>query len=169
MPNRITLDITHPLTTTRLGVLLGQTAAVGDVVLLWGDLGAGKTTLTQSIGQGLGVPEDAYITSPTFALLHEYPGRIPLYHMDLYRLSTENDVLELGFEEYIYGDGICVIEWPDRLGSLQPEEHLAVRLGFTSTGGRQAELRANGPRWLAWLKATDFSQLEERAEHISST
>ena len=71
---------------------------------------------------------DCYITSPTFSLLHEYPGRIPLYHMDLYRLGSEDEFVDLGFEEYMYGDGLTVIEWPDRLGSLMPESRLHLEL-----------------------------------------
>ena len=80
--------------TIALGRHLGNVAEPGDIFTLSGDLGAGKTTLTQAIGQGIGVPKDCYITSPTFSLLHEYPGRISLYHMDLYRLGNENEFLD---------------------------------------------------------------------------
>ena len=85
-----------------LGRLLGELALPGDVICLDGDLGAGKTTLTQAIARGLDVPNTCYVTSPSFAIFHEYPGRIPLYHMDFYRLQDSLEIVELGFEEYFY-------------------------------------------------------------------
>ncbi len=130
--------------TLKFGRLLGREARPGDVFTLTGDLGAGKTTLTQAIGQGLEVPESCYITSPTFSLLHEYPGRFPLYHMDLYRLAGEEEVEELGFEDYIYGEGLTVIEWPDRLGSLMPEDRLDIELSIVSETARKVILTAYG-------------------------
>jgi tRNA threonylcarbamoyladenosine biosynthesis protein TsaE len=138
-----------------LGRKLGQLARPGDVITLAGDLGAGKTTLTQAIGEGLGVPNHFYITSPTFSLLHEYPGRLPLYHMDLYRLAGEGELENLGFEDYIYGDGLTVIEWPDRLGSMLPDDRLEVCLEFVGPDGRTAAFMACGTAWqerLAELK-----------------
>lgn len=133
--------------TRRLGQRLGELAAAGDVITLSGDLGAGKTTLTQAIGHGLAVPADHDITSPTFGLLHEYPGRLPLYHMDFYRLRSEEDLLELGVEEYLEGEGLCVIEWPDRLGALLPPERLEVELAHTGPTSREATLTPGGSRW----------------------
>ena len=138
--------------TTAFGHLLGQQALPGDIITLAGNLGAGKTTLTQAIGQGLLVPEDCYITSPTFSLLHEYPGRIPLYHMDLYRLADEEEIEALGFEDYLYGEGLCVIEWPERLGSLLPEERLHIDLLFTGETARRAELTGYGAEWQERIK-----------------
>jgi len=129
--------------TKRLGVQLGELAKPGDIYTLTGPLGAGKTTLTQYIGQGLGVPDECYITSPTFSLLHEYHGRIPLYHMDLYRLSSE-ELYELGFEDYFYGEGLTVIEWPDRLDELMPEDRLEIILDFSSESSRTVFLVSHG-------------------------
>ena len=130
--------------TIALGRHLGKVAEPGDIFTLSGDLGAGKTTLTQAIGQGIGVPKDCYITSPTFSLLHEYPGRISLYHMDLYRLGNENEFLDLGFEEYMYGDGLTVIEWPDRLGGLLPESRLHLELTIVDEISRSVVISSFG-------------------------
>lgn len=145
------MDITLPLpnlhTTLALGRYLGEVARPGEVITLAGSLGAGKTTLTQAIGQGLGVPETYYITSPTFSLLHEYPGRLPLYHMDLYRLSDETEIEELGLLEYLYGTGLTVIEWPDRLGSLMPAERLHIELTLLNETARSAEISGYGGGW----------------------
>lgn len=130
--------------TIELGRHFGSKALPGDIITLSGDLGAGKTTLTQAIGQGMGVPGDCYITSPTFSLLHEYPARIPLYHMDLYRLGGEEEFIDLGFEEYLYGNGLSVIEWPDRLSSAMPESRLHIELTIINDTSRHAELTGYG-------------------------
>lgn len=129
--------------TKLFGLQLAELARPGDIFTLTGTLGAGKTTLTQFIGYGLGVPENCYITSPTFSLIHEYHGRIPLYHMDLYRLSND-ELYELGFEEYLYGEGLTIIEWPDRLGELMPEDRLEIVLDFASETARTARLLPYG-------------------------
>jgi len=129
--------------TRDFGLRLGREAQPGDIITLDGGLGAGKTTLTQFIGQGLGVPPDCYITSPTFSIMHEYNGRIPLYHMDLYRLGYE-DLEELGLEDYLYGGGLCVIEWPGRLEDLMPQNRLHINLEISSENSRAATLTAYG-------------------------
>lgn len=152
-----TIHLPNLAATLALGRKLGQLARPGDVITLTGDLGAGKTTLTQAIGEGLGVPNHFYITSPTFSLLHEYPGRLPLYHMDLYRLAGEGDMENLGFEEYIYGEGLTVIEWPDRLGSLLPEERLEVSLAFAGLEARIAKFTAFDAAWQERLAVLDQS------------
>jgi tRNA threonylcarbamoyladenosine biosynthesis protein TsaE len=139
--------------TSSLGHYLGETARPGEIITLAGSLGAGKTTLTQAIGKGLQVPQACYITSPTFSLLHEYPGRLPLYHMDLYRLSDETEIEDLGLLEYLYGTGLTVIEWPDRLGSLMPEERLHIELNLLSETARRAELTGHGEAWREKLAA----------------
>ncbi len=138
------IDLPDPAATAAFGRRLGKFAGPGDIFTLEGPLGAGKTTLTQAIGQGLEVPESCYITSPTFSLLHEYPGRIPLYHLDLYRLDDEGEIEELGLLDYIYGNGLTVIEWPDRLGSLMPGDRLHIELQPLSETSRRARLTAYG-------------------------
>jgi tRNA threonylcarbamoyladenosine biosynthesis protein TsaE len=114
--------------TVRFGEKLGELALPGDMICLEGDLGAGKTTLTQAIARGLRVPDSCYVTSPSFAILHEYPGRIPLYHMDFYRLHDVSEIEDLGFEEYFYLLGLTVIEWPERAGDLLPANRLRLRI-----------------------------------------
>ncbi len=133
--------------TESLGTVLGKIAEPGDIITLAGTLGAGKTALTQYIGRGLGIDPRIYITSPTFSLLHEYQGRIPLYHMDLYRLGSEEEIESLGFPEYFYGHGLTVIEWPERLGSLMPAERLHVELVISGENSRTAHLDAHGELW----------------------
>src|SRR6185437_5343902 len=110
--SHMTLHSASASQTHRLGALLGGLLRSGDVVLLEGPLGAGKTALTQGIGAGLGVRET--INSPTFTLLKEYLGRLPLFHFDLSRLQDPEELFALGFEDYFGGEGICVVEWADR-------------------------------------------------------
>lgn len=112
--------------TIALGERLGRQLGPGDVIALFGDLGAGKTTLTKGIAVGMGLAAD--IHSPTFTLIHEHPGAVPLYHVDLYRLSREEEIETLGLEEYIYSDGVTIIEWADRMKSLLPPERLDITL-----------------------------------------
>ena len=100
----------------------------GDVVALIGDLGVGKTCLTQGIARGVGIHEDQTVNSPSYILINEYTGEIPVYHIDLYRLQRLEDIVALGLEDYLEGDGICVIEWADRMSELLPESHIQVRI-----------------------------------------
>lgn len=110
--------------TKEFGIKLGSLLKSGDVVCLNGDLGSGKTTLTKAIGLGLGV--DDYITSPTFALINEYKGRMPVYHFDVYRLENVEELYDLGFDEYFYGRGVSIIEWADKIERFLPEERIVL-------------------------------------------
>ncbi|MFH0782437.1 MAG: tRNA (adenosine(37)-N6)-threonylcarbamoyltransferase complex ATPase subunit type 1 TsaE [Pseudomonadota bacterium] len=114
--------------TEKLGRFLGEKANPGETICLDGDLGAGKTTLSQAIARGLEIPENCYVTSPSFAILHEYEGRIPMYHMDFYRLQDAIEVIDLGFEEYFYLSGLTVIEWSMRAFEVLPEERLTLEI-----------------------------------------
>lgn len=121
------LHIANETETEKLGERIGQAAVPGMVVALIGDLGTGKTTLTKSIARGLGVTET--VTSPTFNIIREYKsGRIPLYHFDVYRIADPDEMFELGYEEYFYGDGICVIEWADIIEELLPEDAVIIHI-----------------------------------------
>ena len=129
------------------GNVLGTIVDSGDIITLAGPLGAGKTALTQAIARGLGVDPGIYVTSPTFSLLHEYQGSLPLYHIDLYRLAGEDEIESLGFTEYFYGNGLTVIEWPERLGSLLPPVRLHVELAISGQTSRTAILTGYGDLW----------------------
>jgi len=97
---------------------LGETANKGDVFCLIGDLGVGKTIFSKGFAQGMGI--DEHITSPTFTIVHEYEGKLPLYHFDVYRISDESEMDEIGYEEYFYGEGVCLIEWADIIPEIIP-------------------------------------------------
>ncbi|MEN6521849.1 MAG: tRNA (adenosine(37)-N6)-threonylcarbamoyltransferase complex ATPase subunit type 1 TsaE [Armatimonadota bacterium] len=130
--------------TMAFGEALGSRLGSGDVIALYGDLGAGKTTMTKGIALGAGV--DAEIHSPTFTLIHEHAGRVPFYHVDLYRLTGDEDIEFLGLEEYLYGDGIVVIEWADRAPKLLPAERIEINLGYTDDDRREIRIGATSER-----------------------
>jgi tRNA threonylcarbamoyladenosine biosynthesis protein TsaE len=119
----------------------------GELVLLEGTLGAGKTAFTQGIAEGLQVRQ--VVSSPTFTLLKEYEGRLPLYHFDLYRLDDPLEIVDLGFEEYFSGAGICVVEWADKAEGFWPAEHLRVRFQVVGEMERGLRLSGAGPRYEA--------------------
>lgn len=108
------------------GKKLGSLLQGGDILSLNGDLGAGKTTLTKSIGKGLGVED--YITSPTFALINEYEGRFRVYHFDVYRLDDVESLYDLGFEDYFYSDGVTIVEWGDRIKEFLPDNTINIEI-----------------------------------------
>ena len=125
-----------PEETLEIGRLLGENAGPGEVYALIGDLGAGKTVFTKGFAQGLGIEEP--VNSPTFTILQIYEeGRLPLYHFDVYRIGDIDEMYELGYEEYFFGDGVCVIEWADLIEELIPEDALTIRI----TRGEDEEAR----------------------------
>lgn len=134
-----------PEETVELGKILGESALPGDVILLEGKLGAGKTCLTQGIAWGLGI--DDYVLSPTFVIMRELYGRLTLYHIDLYRLDNIEESLDLGLDDYLYGKGICVVEWAEKAISILPENHLLIRIEYLSDTERGFTLEPNGKRY----------------------
>lgn len=152
-PRTIELRCASAAETRRLGVLLGGLLRAGDVVLLYGDLGAGKTAFTQGIGEGLGVP--GAVSSPTFTILKEYAGRLPLYHFDLYRVDDPGELEALGFDQYFYGEGASVVEWAERGEAAGappwPVDVLRVTLRATGGDGRVLAVSAVGPRGVELL------------------
>ena len=130
--------------TQNIGYKLGKLLGSGDVICLVGDLGAGKTTMTQSIAKALKVND--YITSPTFNIVNEYEGIIPLYHFDVYRISHSEEMYEIGFEEYIYGKGACIIEWANLIEDVLPENLLNIELKYKENE-REMILKPFGKRY----------------------
>ncbi len=127
--------------TIAAGRKIGASARAGDVFALVGDLGAGKTQLVKGIARGLGA--DAEVTSPTFTLIHEYAGgRLPLYHFDFYRLESKAEVLRLGIDEYLFADGVCVVEWADRFRELMPQSSRWISIRARESGERVIETTA---------------------------
>lgn len=134
-----------------IGERLGKLLQKGDIICLTGDLGAGKTAFTKGIGTGLEVKE--FITSPTYTIINEYEGRLPLYHFDVYRLEGPEEMYELGYEEYFFGDGATVVEWADIVRDIIPQE----RLWITIIRGKEEDTReiimeASGERYQEILK-----------------
>lgn len=129
--------------TIRIGEKLAKRLKKGDCVALIGDLGAGKTVLTKGIAKGLGVKRAQYVNSPTFVIIKEYKGRIPLYHFDLYRLNKSSLIDDENFEEYFYGGGVTVIEWADKIRNLLPKKHMEVRLAVAAEDKRRIEICRN--------------------------
>lgn len=122
------------------GMLLGRIARPGDIYCLDGDLGSGKTTLTRFIAQGAGVDSDCVVSSPTFAIMHEYPGKLQLYHIDCYRLGGGDELLDLGFEEYWEGEGLTVVEWASMAQDVLPEEKIMFHLSVISEEKRVVKI-----------------------------
>ena len=135
-----------PEQTWRTGQVLGRLLNAGDTVCLYGDLGAGKTNFTYGIAQGLEV-NDQYITSPTYTFVNDYEGRVPLYHLDLYRLEEPGELENIGFEEYLESDGVTVIEWADRAEDELPADRLSVYLSAVDEESREIGFLAEGERY----------------------
>ncbi len=130
----------------------------GDIICLEGDLGAGKTTFTQGVASGLEVPDDQYVTSPSFAIMHQYDGKIPLYHFDFYRLGMVDEIIDLGFEELFYGEGVCVIEWAERAEEILPRNCLTIHLSILDEQQRKVEISWSDDLWQKKIDAI-FSKL----------
>ncbi len=133
-----------PDETQKLGRTIGTIALEGDVVLLHGDLGAGKTCITQGIAEGLGVKEP--VRSPTFMLVNEYQGRLKLYHADFHRLDNLNEIWDLGIDEYISGNGLFVVEWAEKGIDVFPEEHLVIKIINVDENQRKFLISSKGIR-----------------------
>jgi tRNA threonylcarbamoyladenosine biosynthesis protein TsaE len=141
--------------TRALGEALGRLLQPGDVVGLSGEMGAGKTTFAQGVGEGLEVPEP--VSSPTFALVHEYRGRVPLWHLDTYRVASLDELVDLSWQELLAGCGVVLVEWPERIAAGMPPGRLDVLLRYGDGDCREIEFAPRGDRMQRLVK-----ELEER-------
>jgi len=136
--------------TLNIGRQIAKGLKKGDIVCLFGRFGAGKTVLTKGIASGLGVEKDKII-SPSFVLIREYlTSRIPLYHFDLYRLDRETDILALGYEGYLYDEGVAVVEWAEKLKYLLPKEYIKIRLDIVADDERKITITRHGKRYAGY-------------------
>lgn len=140
------LDIPDLAATEAVGRALGPLLFPGAVIALVGPLGAGKTHFTRAVAEGLGVRNPNVVTSPTFVLIQEYAGRLPVYHFDAYRLPGAREFAELGADEYLYGDGVCLIEWADKVPAALPADVLEVRLEVVGVDRRRMTVAPRGVR-----------------------
>lgn len=145
-----------PEETKKLGKKLGKLTKPGDLLAFYGELGAGKTCFIQGISQGLKVKD--YVTSPSFTIINEYKGKIPIFHFDLFRLNHAEEILELNYMEYFYGEGLTVIEWAEKIEAFLPQEHLKIDIKFKDHSQRIISLISQGDRFNRFLK--ELSKIE---------
>ncbi len=134
-----------PAETVRLGEILGNILSEGAVVALTGELGAGKTVFTKGLSRGLGVADDREVTSPSFVLVNEYQGRLPIYHLDLYRLPDAADVEDLGWTEFTAGPGVTVVEWAERAAGILPADRIDLDIRWAGLNERAFRFTGRGP------------------------
>lgn len=143
--SRLTIISHSPEETEQFGCQLARLLSPGSFLALRGGLGGGKTCFTRGLASVV-APDSAHlVASPTFAIMNSYPGPIPVYHFDFYRLSGDDDIAELGFEEFFYADGICVVEWSERLRELLPTDRLTVEFDYREGDQRAITISASGP------------------------
>jgi tRNA threonylcarbamoyladenosine biosynthesis protein TsaE len=154
------IDLPDLSATARLGRALARGLFPGAVVALTGTLGAGKTHLVRAIVEGLGIADSRFVSSPTFVLIQEYDARLPIYHIDAYRLTNAEEFADLGVHEYFEGDGVCLVEWADRVEAALPPEHLHIHLNITGEQSRQATIEGRGKRYEDIVEALRQSEPE---------
>jgi len=162
------VDLPTLSATEALGRRLGAQLRPGMVVALIGPLGAGKTHLSRAIAEGLGLVDSRVVCSPTFVLLHEYAARLPIYHFDAYRLCSEEEFNDLGAGEYLEGDGVCLIEWADRVAQCLPVDHLRIELRIVGETVRQAVVEGMGERTRELVRSLDVPPNPEGRASVST-
>lgn len=154
--------------TIRIGRSIGKYLRPGDVVALVGELGIGKTQFIKGLASGVGIGRPTYISSPSFTLINEYPGRVPFYHLDLFRLEQEKEAEELGLEDYFQRRGIIAIEWADKIPSLLPKEMLLVHFTFTGTNTRTLKITGKGTQYLNLVDQIQSSWFGDKKKGIQN-
>jgi tRNA threonylcarbamoyladenosine biosynthesis protein TsaE len=152
--------------TIRIGKNIGSLLLPGDVVALVGELGSGKTQFVKGMALGVGVGKPTYISSPSFTLINEYPGRIPFYHIDLFRLGWEKEAEELGLEDYFQGKGITAIEWAEKISSLLPKEILLIHIVYKGKNTRSLEITGKGKRYLNLVDQIQSFEFGDRSSEL---
>jgi tRNA threonylcarbamoyladenosine biosynthesis protein TsaE len=152
VPETLTLDLPDLVATETFGNRLGRLLFPGAVVALVGPLGAGKTHLTRAVVEGLGIVDSRAVSSPTFVLVQEYRARLPVYHFDAYRLRGDGDFFDLGAHEYLEGNGVCLVEWADRVAGFLTADHLRIELAVTGEMSRRATVTAVGEKYEALVR-----------------
>jgi tRNA threonylcarbamoyladenosine biosynthesis protein TsaE len=147
LKHKVVIQTKRVSETIQIGKTIGGYLLPGDVVALVGELGAGKTQFIKGLAAGAGIGNPTYISSPSFTLINEYPGKIPLYHVDLFRLEREKEAEELGLEEYFQSGGITAIEWADKIPSLLPTKNLLIRIAYVEKNTRSLEIIGKGKRY----------------------
>ncbi|MHB8121994.1 MAG: tRNA (adenosine(37)-N6)-threonylcarbamoyltransferase complex ATPase subunit type 1 TsaE [Desulfuromonadaceae bacterium] len=132
--------------TEQLGAGIGSLLIPGSFLALRGDLGGGKTCFARGVVAALAPQSSTLVASPTYAIMNCYPGTTPVYHFDFYRLSGDDDIAELGFEEFFYGDGVCVVEWSERLDELMPADALTLLFEYAGDDKRQITITGSGQK-----------------------
>lgn len=155
VPKELTIMTQSVDETQKLGQKIGTLIKQPLAIALIGDLGSGKTAFVQGLARGLEVPDEYYITSPTFTLINEYPGRCDLVHVDLYRLEKIDDLEDIGLDEMLHGRSVIAIEWADKLLNGLLAEHLTVRLKITDRNNRKLSLDATGHNEVNLIKALE--------------
>ena len=156
MDTWVEINVSDLAGTEAFGRRLADHLFTGAVVALIGPLGAGKTHLVRAIALGLGVPNSRVVTSPTFVLIQEYAGRLPIYHFDAYRLRNSGEFVDLGAHEYFEGRGVCLVEWADRVEDVLPQEHLRITLQIIGETARRIILEGRGSRYLDLVKSVSL-------------
>lgn len=145
MKDLLRFETNNARETEQLGMAIGRALKGGEVIAMTGDLGAGKTTLTKALAKSLGI--DEHVTSPTFTIVNEYEGRLKLFHFDVYRIGDIEEMYDLGFEEYIYGDGVSIIEWSNLIKEILPEDTINIEILASRENTRIINLSGKGKKF----------------------
>ena len=150
--DRLAITTTSPDETAVVAKALGAALPAGACVALYGDLGAGKTVFARGLIHGLGVPDEVPVTSPTFVIVSEYEGRVPIHHIDAYRLTGSADIVDLGSREIFFENAVSIIEWAERIEPALPEERIDVAMAVTGESERSIEIRPRGRAYVERLR-----------------